>query len=158
VYCPAPLAAQAKVFDAAVADGPIETLMLLKSPAAYPICHSRPTTWLPELESEMGSETLLPGDTEPAVDDNVALKSRVGPARMKLKTAMLSLSVFLCNFIRRKTRTALNFRNGLHGATAGQQSVTSLRNRLSNQANRQTRVGPGFGRTETPGASVEVVR
>jgi hypothetical protein len=50
VYCPSPVASHVKVFNAALADGPIETLMLLKSPVEYPICHSRPDTWLPELE------------------------------------------------------------------------------------------------------------
>jgi hypothetical protein len=50
----------------------------------------------------MGSKTLPPGDTEPVVTDNVALKSPVCPAKTKLKTDMLSLSVFLSDFIRTK--------------------------------------------------------
>lgn len=114
VYCPAALATQFNVFDPAVA--PIETLMLLKSAAEYPICHSRLATWLPELENEIGKDTLAPRDTDPAASDKVAPKTPACPAKSALKMKRIGLNFSFPDFIGKTRHTGCNrLQNGFIG-------------------------------------------
>lgn len=99
MYNPGALALHCSVFEAA--DGPAATLTLVKSAAEYWISHSTAEIWLPELDSEIGSDTVVPNVAEPPGRESAAAKAGLCPAETTIKTARPNRSEEIPDFINR---------------------------------------------------------